>query len=93
MKKQKKRKQRAPATPSEGITGHPPSEGITKVGRKPIDPSMRRVSVTGSCSAATGEQMRAWVKSRCNIKPMSHVGHVLDAMRAHCQETNFNPTK
>jgi len=70
----------------------PPLGGKMR-GRKPLDKSMRRVVLSGSCAAATGEQLRAWVKSRCNVKPMSHVGHVLDAMRAHCQDTNFNPTK
>jgi len=89
----KKRKQKTPAPPSSGIAAAPPSEGITKRGRKPLDKAMRRVVISGSCAAATGEQLRAWVKSRCNTRPMSHVGHVLDAMRVHCQDTNFNPTK
>jgi uncharacterized protein YgbK (DUF1537 family) len=80
--KQKKKKQNIP-----------PILGEKTRGRKPLDKAMRRVVISGSCAAATGEQIRAWVKSRCNVKPMSHVGHVMDAMREHCLETNFNPTK
>jgi len=82
MKKKKKKKQNSP-----------PKEGGKVRGRKPLDKTMRRVVVSGSCAAATGEQLRAWLKSRCNVRPMSHIGQLMDAICVHCKDTNFNPTK